>query len=171
MRASRYSSSTVADRRGQEPRARRAVRARPPAAGPRAAAVERRLPIDRLQRAVDAHHRPRHALGRIHALEAEAVAVRDPGLVDLLVLARHHAHELAAQHVREEVGAEGVVRRDQRLLRHLPGARVIAERLVVERAHRAQIDDVGRQLVIDAVLDVGARSRMCSPRPVVPSSG
>ena len=45
-------------------------------------------------------------LGRIHALEAEAVAVGDPGLVDLLVLARHDAHELAAQHVRVEVGAE-----------------------------------------------------------------
>ena len=49
-------------------------------------------------------------LGRVHALEAEAVAVRDPGLVDLLVLARHHAHQLAAQHVREEIGAEAVVR-------------------------------------------------------------
>ena len=41
-------------------------------------------------------------------------------------------------------------------LRHFPGARVIAKRLVVERAHRAQIDDVGRQLMIDAVFDVGA---------------
>jgi len=61
-------------------------------------------------------------------------AVGDPGLVDLLVLARHHPHHPAAQHVAIEVGAEGIVRRHQRTLRHLPGARAIAKRLVVERA-------------------------------------
>ena len=75
-------------------------RGRAPAfCSPSAAAVECDLPIDRLEHAVDAHHRLGRALGRIHALEPEAVAVGDPGLVDLLVLPRHHAHHPAAQHV------------------------------------------------------------------------
>ena len=55
-----------------------------------------------------------------------------------------------------EIRAEGIMRRNQRSLRHFPGAGVIAERLVIERPDRAQIDDVRRQLMIDAVFDVGA---------------
>ena len=58
--------------------------------------------------------------------------------------------------MRVQVGAEGIMRRHQRGLSHLPGTRVVAERFVVERADRAQIDDVRRQLMIDAVLDIGA---------------
>ena len=55
--------------------------------------------------------------------------------------------------MREEIGADAVVRRHQRMLRHFPRTRAIAIRLVVERADRAQVDDVRRQLVIDALLD------------------
>ena len=95
-----------------------------------------------------AHHRRFEAVGAVDAFVAEAVAVGDPGLVDRFVLARHHAHELAAQHVAEQVRADAVVRRDQRMRRHLPGARAEAERLGDERAHRAQVDDVAGQLVI-----------------------
>src|SRR5579862_1695713 len=42
------------------------------------------------------------------------------------------------------------------MLRHLPAAAAVAKRLAVERADRTQINDVAGQLVIDAVLDVGA---------------
>ncbi len=118
--------------------------------------AQRRFPLDLLERAVDPHQRLRDPLARVDALEAEAVAVRNPGLVDGLVFPRHDAHDPAAQRMRIEIGAERIVRRHQGLLLHLPGARVIAERFVVERAHGAQIDDVGRQLVIDALFDVGA---------------
>ena len=52
--------------------------------------------------------------GAIDAFVAVAVAVGDPGLVDGVVLPRHHAHELAAQHVAEEIGAQAVMRRHQR---------------------------------------------------------
>jgi hypothetical protein len=68
--------------------------------------------------------------------------------------ARHHAHQPAAQHVAVEVRARAVVRRDERVLRHLPGTRAVTIRLVVQRADRAQVDDVAGQLVVDALLDV-----------------
>ena len=71
-------------------------------------------------------------------------------------VARHDAHQAAAQHVAPEVRADAVVRRDERVLGHLPGARAVAERLGVQRADRAQVDDVARQFVIDALLDEGA---------------
>src|SRR5690606_19744089 len=103
-----------------------------------------------------AHHRALQAVGAIDALVGEAVAVGDPALVDGLVVPRHHAHQAPAQHMAIEVGAEAVVRRHQRHLGHLPGARPVAERLAVERAHRTQIDDVARELVVDALLDIGA---------------
>ena len=91
----------------------------------------------------------------VQALATEAVAVGDPGLVDRLVGTRHDAHQPAAQHVAVEIGADAVVRRYERMLGHLPGARAIAVRLVVQRADRAEVDDVAGQLVVDALLDVG----------------
>src|SRR6202162_3003909 len=100
--------------------------------------------------------RREHAVVAVDALVAEPVTIGDPGLIDLLARARYHAHEAAAQHVAEELRADPVVRRHQRILRHLPAAAAVTERLAVERADRAQIDDVARELVIDAALDVGA---------------
>ena len=70
----------------------------------------------------------------------------------------------------EQVRAEAVVRRHQRMLRSSPRRAREAERLGVERAHRAQVDDVARQLVIHGLLDVACRISMFSPRPIVPSS-
>jgi len=122
--------------RGQEPRRGSALRGRHflQALG---RGRERHFPVNGPQLTVDAHHGLRHPVRRVHAFEAEAVAVGDPGFVDLFVFARDHAHQLAAQHMCVQVGAESVVRRYQRLLCHFPGARVVTERFVVERADRA----------------------------------
>ena len=119
--------------------------------------LQRRRPVGFLPAAIArAHHGHLQAIRAVDALVAEAVAIGDPALVDRFVLARHHAHEPPTQHVPVEVGAEAVVRRDQRVLRHFPRPRAVAERLAVERADRTQVDDVARQLVVDALLDVGA---------------
>ena len=117
--------------------------------------LERGLPVHFAPRAVLANHRLLRAILRVEPLAAVAVAVGDPGLVDGLVLARHDAHQAAAQHVAVEIRARAVVRGHERVLRHFPGTRAITVRLVVEGTDRAQVDDVGGELVPHAVLDVG----------------
>src|SRR6185503_7344029 len=72
------------------------------------------------------------------------------------VVARHHTAHRAAQHVRVQIAAGAVVRADERLRNHLPRARAVAVRLVVQRADGAQIDDVPGELVIDTLLYIGA---------------
>ncbi len=114
---------------------------------------ERGLPVDFAPGAAFLDHRLHGTIGRVEAFVAEAVAIGDPGLVDRFVRARHDAHDPAAQHVRAQVGADAIVRRHERHLRHFPGAGAVPVRLVVQRADRAQVDDVGRQLVVDALLD------------------
>src|SRR5690606_9838559 len=104
--------------------------------------------------AVLANHRLEQAIFAVYALIAETIAIGEPDLVNRLILPRHDAHDASAQHMRVHVRAEAVMRRNQRMLSHLPGARPVAERLVVERTDRAKVDDVSRQLVIDALLDV-----------------
>ncbi len=56
----------------------------------------------------------------------------------------------------EDLRAHAVVRGYQRVLRHLPAAAAVAKGLAVERAHRTQVDDVARELVIDTALHIGA---------------
>ncbi len=128
----------------------------PAAFNPFAAVSSATSQLTRFHSPAFAHHGCLEAVGAVDALVAVAIAVGDPGLVDGFVGTRHHAHQPAAQHVPEDVGADAVVRRHQRGLRHFPGARAIAERLGIERAHRAQVDDVARELVFDGALDVGA---------------
>ena len=103
-----------------------------------------------------AHARCGQALVAVQALVAEAVAIGDPGFVDGLARLRHDAQQLTAQHMPVELSAEAVVGRDQRMLGHLPGTCLEAVWLAVQRAHGAQVDDVAREFVIDAVLDEGA---------------
>ncbi len=101
-----------------------------------------------------------HGLGktiiRVHAFVAIPIAIGDPGFVDIVVRARHHSLEFAAQDMTKQVATEPIVRRDERNLRHFPRASLITERLRVQRANRAQIDDVARQFMIDTLFDVGA---------------
>ena len=41
-------------------------------------------------------------------------------------------------------------------LHHPPGPRAVTVRFVVQSTYRAQIDNIGRQLMVDALLDVSA---------------
>ena len=120
---------------------------------------ERVFPVGFLPHAVFADHRLFQTILAVHALEAKAIAIGDPGLVHVLIRTRHHAHQTSAQHVRVDVRSHAVVWRHERMLCHFPGTRAIAIRLVVQGTDRAQIDDVGRQLVIHALLDERADLR------------
>ena len=141
MRCSRYASSSVALGLTSVPSP-----LAPPTSGrflQRADGRRQRvLPRDLDPLAVVLDARLQQPVVAVDAVAAEAVAIRDPALVDRLVLARHDAAQLAAQHVRIEIAAGAVVRAHERLRDHLPRARAVAVRLVVQRADGAQIDDV-----------------------------
>ena len=57
------------------------------------------------------HHRRAQALLGVEAFVREAVLVREPALVDRLVLARQHAHHAVLLDLHDQVRAEAVVRR------------------------------------------------------------
>ena len=117
--------------------------------------VERLLPVDLFPLAAFADERSLQPVGRVEPLIGKAVLVREPALVDRLVLERQHAHHAVLLHLHHEVGAEGVVRRNRFAARELPGARGIAERLRGERAHRADVDHVARELGLHGAADEG----------------
>jgi hypothetical protein len=62
-------------------------------------------------------HRPRQPVGRVQALVGEAVAVREPALVDGLVLERQHAHHTLVLDLHDQVEPSAVVRADRALAR------------------------------------------------------
>ena len=95
----------------------------------------------------------RQALGGVEPLVGEAVLVREPALVDRLVLQRQHAHHAVPLDLHDEVAAERVVRGHRLAPRELPGARGVAERLRGERADRAQVDQVAGELGVDGLAD------------------
>src|SRR5579863_8054961 len=148
-RAARYSSSMVAQLLTRTPKS--AARACNPAATCMSALSARLFQV-----AAVAHQRVLEAVGTVDALVTEAVAIGNPGFVDGLVLARHNPHQAPAQYVTENVAADAIVRRDERRRGHLPGTRAEAVGLGNERADRAQVDDVARQLVVDRALYVSA---------------
>ncbi len=156
MRCSRYASSSVALGLTSVP----SPLAPPPSVALRSARDGRRqrvLPGDLDPLAVVLDARLQQPVGAVDAVAAEAVAIREPALVDGFVLARHDAAQPPAQHVRVEIAARAVVRAHERLRDHLPRARAVAIRLVVQRADGAQIDDV-------AARARGRRSSLCTCR-------
>src|SRR5678815_1330775 len=113
--------------------------------------VERVGPRDRLPLVALADHRHRQPLGGVERLVREAVAVGEPALVDVFVLERQDADHLRALDLDDQVGAGRIMRADALATRELPGARAVAERLRGDRADRAEVDHVARQLGVDRV--------------------
>ena len=92
-----------------------------------------------------------HGLGQpvrtVQAHIAEAIAIRDPGLVDRLVFLRVDAHHLAAADMEPKVRADPVVGCDAVGLGEFPGPGGEAVGFGGESPDRAQVDDVTGQLV------------------------
>ncbi len=116
---------------------------------------QRRGPVDFTPLAALLDHGLGQAIVAAQGLVAEAVAVGDPAFVDRLVFERHHAHHLAVLDLHDQVGAGGIVGRDALAARQLPGAGAVAEGLAGERADRADVDHVARQLGVDRTTDEG----------------
>src|SRR6185312_6297026 len=70
-------------------------------------------------------------------------------------LERQHAHDAVVLHLHDEVAAMAIVRRHAFASRQLPRSRGEAKRLRRERAHRADVDHVPRQLRIDGTANEG----------------
>ncbi len=89
-------------------------------------------------------------------VDGEAALVRDPLLVDLLVEARQDAHHLRPARIDADIAANGIEHIDRLGLAQLPRAGDEGVGLRGQRADRAQIDHVARQLGGQRFLDVGA---------------
>ena len=118
--------------------------------------VQRGFPVDRAQFPTLAQHGLEDAPLGLQCGVAEAVAVGDPGLVDRIVFARHHAHDLVTARVHEQVRADTIVRRYGSVLAELPGPRGVTRGLGGQRADGTDVDDVSRQLRDDGLFDIGA---------------
>ena len=84
------------------------------------------------------------AIGRVDSFVAETIAIRYPAFVDCFIGPRHDAFDRPAQYVREDIGANAIVRSHRCALHHFPGARTVTVWLVIQRTDRAQIDDIRR---------------------------
>ena len=128
---------------------RRRLRGRsPPSTPPTRPQVHEMAPArprTRLRR----HPRRPHPLRRVDELEAEAAAVAEEHLVDVAVEAPLHAAQLAVARRQRRGAAEAAVRAHRRRRLQVPLARVPArERLVVEHAGRADLDEVAAELAL-----------------------
>ena len=105
-------------------------------------AIQRGLPVGLLPLPVLLHHRRSQSLGRVQAFIREAIPVRDPALVDGLVLQGQYAHDLVLLHLHYEVRTQAVMRRNALATGEFPGPGRVAERLGGQRADRADVDHV-----------------------------
>ena len=92
---------------------------------------------------------------RLEAIPDEARLVRNPLLVHIVVETRKDAHDFGATCVDADVRTDGIHHVDGLGLFQLPGTRRIGEGAEGERADRAEIDDVRRQLGGERVLEIG----------------
>ena len=107
---------------------------------------QRALPRHLAQEAAVAHERRRDALGRAEGLVAEAALVAQPAVVDLLVVAREHAHDLhVVAHGQLDVALRRAHRADRPRALDVPGARAEAVGGRGERADGAELDDVAAE--------------------------
>ena len=92
-----------------------------------------------------AHERLHEPLVGVHVLVGEAALVAQPAVVDLVVVAREHAHHALVADGQLDVALRGAERADGAGALDVPRARAEAVRARGERADRAQLDDVAAE--------------------------
>ncbi len=108
------------------------------------------------QRTVATDHRIDEAVLGVQPLVAVTVAVRQPALVDRLVVARDGTQYLTPARVQPEVRPQRIVVADRLARNQFPGASAKAKDLVGERADRADVHHVAGQFGLHRLADVGA---------------
>ena len=95
-------------------------------------------------------------------LVGKAVAVRQPALVDRLVLQRQHPHHAVLLDLHEMLDPSESCGRPI-VGASAPRCAPVAERLAGQRADRAEVDHVARQLGLDRAAHESSRSRNARP--------
>src|SRR5690606_6586122 len=95
------------------------------------------------------NHRVSQAVFGIEAVIREAIAVADPAFIDVVVFERHHAFHAIELDLRNQVGAQAVVRAHGTATGQFPRPRTHLVRLGKQRTDRAEIDHVARKLGLD----------------------
>ena len=90
----------------------------------------------------------------------EAPAVADPALVDLVVLVRGHAYELAAPLPERDAASDRALRADARRVRHVPRPRLEAPHARSEGSDRAQVDDVAAEDRLQGLVELARDVRL-----------
>ncbi len=121
-------------------------------------------PAHFLPLAIDLLQRLDRAISRIQALVRITVTVRQPALVDQLVVTRHGAQHFAATHVQEQVGTHRVVVTQRLACGQFPRTCLELEYLVGQRTDRAHVDDVAGQLGGQGLAVVGADLQVFTAR-------
>ncbi len=104
--------------------------------------LDRLGPGRRAQVAALADHRLGDAVGRVDHLVAEAALVAEPPVVDLVVVARQHPHDVLVADGELDVALARAERADRSRVLDVPGAGAEAVGLRRQGAHRAELDDV-----------------------------
>ncbi len=99
--------------------------------------LEGHIPIDLAPLPVHAQEWHRKTGISMQRRVAEAITVRDPGLVYGLVFLRQDTHDLVAAGLHQKIGADAIMRAQRTLGGKFPRARGVTERLRGQGAHRA----------------------------------
>ena len=112
-------------------------------------------PVDGFPGTALLDHRLRQPLAAVQRLIGKAIAVGNPAFVDRLVLERNDTHHLIVLDLNDQIGTGAVMRADALATRQLPSAGAIAEGFAGQRANRADVDHIARQLRVDRAANKG----------------
>ena len=122
--------------------------------------LKRSLPIHNFPLSTLLEHGTGETLGAVQCFVRKPITVRDPAFVDRFVFKRHHAHDFIVLDLDHQVRTGRVVRADRFAARQLPGTGAVTKRLAGQRAYRADIDHVARELGINRFAQDGGDLRM-----------
>src|SRR5437879_6928082 len=90
----------------------------------------------------------------------EATAVADPALVDVVVLARGHAHKLATALPEVDVAPDRALRADALGVGHVPRARLEPPDARGQCADGAEVDDVAAEVRLERLVELARDERL-----------
>ena len=116
---------------------------------------QRGLPVNGFPLAALLEHGAEQTLVAVQRFIRKAVAVGDPAFIDVFIFQRYNAHHLVGLDLNDQVCTGRIVRADGLAARQLPGTGAVTKRLAGQRADRADVNHVARQLGVNRHADKG----------------